>query len=127
MSLSSVPSPTPPGGVEPAGPPSFGPGLSRSAPFGRVLTAMVTPFRPDGSLDVSAAERLATHLVDDLAHDGLVISGTTGESPTTSDGEQDALLRAVVGAVGDRASIVAGVGTNDTAHSLELAKAAEKA
>ena len=67
------------------------------------------------------------HLVDDCAHDGLVVSGTTGESPTTSDAEQDALLRAVVEAVGDRATVVAGVGTNDTAHSVELAKAAEAA
>lgn len=88
---------------------------------------MVTPFDAAGRVDLDAAARLATHLVDDCAHDGLVISGTTGEAPTTSDAEQDALLRAVVEAVGDRASIVAGVGTNDTAHSIELAKAAEAA
>src|SRR5690349_25108464 len=96
-------------------------------PFGRLLTAMVTPMRSDGSLDVDGAARLASHLVDKQAHDGLVISGTTGESPTTTDAEKDALLRAVVEAVGDRATIVAGVGTNDTHHSVELAKAAEKA
>src|SRR4051812_49124053 len=98
-----------------------------AAPFGRVLSAMVTPFDGDGRLDTDAAGSLATHLVDHLGHDGLVISGTTGESPTTSDAEQDALLRAVVEAVGDRAHVVAGVGTNDTAHSIELVRAAEKA
>src|SRR4051795_10933560 len=96
-----------------------------AAPFGRVLSAMVTPFDSAGRLDTDGAAGLASHLVDDCGHDGLVISGTTGESPTTTDAEQDALLRAVVDAVGDRAMIVAGVGTNDTAHSVELAKAAE--
>jgi 4-hydroxy-tetrahydrodipicolinate synthase len=73
------------------------------APFGRLLTAMVTPFTPAGELDVDGAQRLAVHLVDDQRNDGLVISGTTGESPTTSDEEKDRLLRAVVEAVGDRA------------------------
>lgn len=96
-------------------------------PFGRLLTAMVTPFRPDGSLDVDGAQRLATHLVDEQRHDGLVISGTGGESPTTSDAEKETLLRAVVEAVGDRAQVVAGVGTNNTAHTVELAHTAEKA
>jgi 4-hydroxy-tetrahydrodipicolinate synthase len=96
-----------------------------NAPFGRVLTAMVTPFTADGALDLEAAQRLASHLVDQ-GNDGLVISGTTGESPTTSDDEKDALLRAVVEAVGDRAHVVAGVGTYDTAQSVELAKHAEK-
>jgi 4-hydroxy-tetrahydrodipicolinate synthase len=88
---------------------------------------MVTPFTADGSLDAEGAARLATYLVDEQAHDGLVINGTTGESPTTSDAEKDAVLRAVVEAVGDRARIVAGVGTNDTRHTVELARAAEKA
>jgi 4-hydroxy-tetrahydrodipicolinate synthase len=96
-------------------------------PFGRLLTAMVTPFAPDGSLDVDGAQRLATYLVDEQRNDGLVISGTGGESPTTSDAEKGTLLRAVVEAVGDRARIVAGVGTNNTAHTVELARAAEKA
>ncbi|MEZ0163835.1 4-hydroxy-tetrahydrodipicolinate synthase [Kineococcus sp. LSe6-4] len=95
-------------------------------PFGTVLSAMVTPFRPDGSLDLAAAGALAGHLVD-TGHDGLVVSGTTGESPTTSDQEKDALLRTVLDAVGDRATVVAGVGTNDTRHTVELARAAEKA
>jgi len=97
------------------------------APFGRLLTAMVTPFTPDGELDVAGAQRLAAHLVDVEHNDGLVVSGTTGESPTTSDEEKDRLLRAVVEAVGDRAHVVAGVGTNDTAHTVHSAQAAEKA
>jgi 4-hydroxy-tetrahydrodipicolinate synthase len=96
-------------------------------PFGRLLTAMVSPFRADGSLDVEGAARLATYLVDEQANDALVINGTTGESPTTSDGEKEQLIRAVVEAVGDRAKVVAGVGTNDTSHTIELATAAEKA
>ncbi|HZI95953.1 MAG TPA: 4-hydroxy-tetrahydrodipicolinate synthase [Actinomycetales bacterium] len=95
-------------------------------PFGAVLTAMVTPFDTGGALDLDGAAALATHLVD-AGNDGLVVSGTTGESPTTSDAEQDQLLRAVLDAVGGRARVVAGVGTNDTAHTLELARAAEKA
>ncbi|HET7531301.1 MAG TPA: 4-hydroxy-tetrahydrodipicolinate synthase [Mycobacteriales bacterium] len=95
------------------------------APFGRVLTAMVTPMTRDGALDLDAAQRLATHLVD-RGNDGLVVSGTTGESPTTTDEEKERLLRAVVEAVGDRAHVVAGVGTNDTAHTVELARKAEK-
>jgi 4-hydroxy-tetrahydrodipicolinate synthase len=90
--------------------------------LGTLLTAMVTPFAPDGSLDISAAARLANHLVDSGC-DGLVISGTTGESPTTTDAEKLELLRAVLEAVGDRARIIAGVGTYDTAHSIQLAKA----
>ena len=97
------------------------------APFGRLLTAMVTPFGSSGELDLAGAQRLATHLVDVERNDGLVISGTTGESPTTSDDEKDRLLRAVVEAVGDRAAVVAGVGTYDTAHTVHLAQAAEKA
>ncbi|HEX3787364.1 MAG TPA: 4-hydroxy-tetrahydrodipicolinate synthase [Mycobacteriales bacterium] len=96
-------------------------------PFGRVLTAMVTPFADDGSVDIDGAQRLASHLVDEGGNDGLVISGTTGESPTTSDEEKDRLLRAVLDAVGARATVIAGVGTNDTAHTVHLARAAEKA
>ena len=96
------------------------------APFGRVLTAMVTPFTADGGLDLDAAQRLAVHLVDQ-GNDGLVISGTTGESPTTTRAEKADLLRAVVDAVGGRAQVLAGAGTNDTRHSLELAADAEKA
>ncbi len=96
------------------------------APFGRVLTAMVTPFTDDGALDLDAAQALANHLVDN-GNDGLVVSGTTGESPTTSDDEKVALVRAVVDAVGDRAVVIAGVGTYDTAHSVDGARAAAAA
>ncbi|MCF3106613.1 4-hydroxy-tetrahydrodipicolinate synthase [Streptomyces roseoverticillatus] len=95
-------------------------------PFGRVLTAMVTPFSADGALDLDGAQRLATHLVD-AGNDGLIVNGTTGESPTTSDAEKAQLVRAVVEAVGDRAHVIAGAGTNHTHHSVELARAAEKA
>jgi len=97
------------------------------APFGRMLTAMITPMTPGGDLDTDGAARLATHLVDDMRNDGLVVSGTTGESPTTTDEEKDRLLRAVIEGVGDRAVVVAGAGTNDTAHSRHLAHQAERA
>ncbi|MCX4386030.1 4-hydroxy-tetrahydrodipicolinate synthase [Micromonospora peucetia] len=98
-----------------------------SRPFGRVLTAMVTPFTADGSLDLDGAARLASYLVDEQGNDALVVNGTTGESPTTTDTEKEQLIRAVVEAVGDRAKVVAGVGTNDTRHTIELSAAAEKA
>jgi 4-hydroxy-tetrahydrodipicolinate synthase len=101
-------------------------GMSSAPLFGRVLTAMVTPMFPDGRVDLDGAQRLATHLVAH-GHDGLIVSGTTGESPTTSDAEKDQLLRAVVEAVGDRSHIVAGVGSNNTAHSVDNAQAAAKA
>lgn len=94
-----------------------------TAPLGRVLTAMVTPLTGDGSLDLAAAQALASHLVEQ-GNDGLVVSGTTGESPTTTDQEKLDLLRAVLDAVGDRARVIAGVGTFDTRHSVEAARAA---
>lgn len=97
-------------------------GFDASTRLGTVLTAMVTPFTPDGSVDSDAAVRLANHLVD-AGCDGLVVSGTTGESPTTTDDEKVALLGAVLGAVGDRARVIAGAGSYDTAHSVRLAKA----
>jgi len=96
-------------------------------PFGRLQTAMVTPFNSDGSLNLSEAKRLAAHLVDVQGNDALVINGTTGESPTTTDAEKLALLEAVLEEVGDRARILAGVGTFDTHHTLELARQAEHA
>jgi 4-hydroxy-tetrahydrodipicolinate synthase len=88
---------------------------------------MVTPMTSDGSVDYAGAARLADYLVTQMRNDGLVLSGTTGESPTTSDGEKDRLLRTVVEAVGGRATVVAGIGTNDTAHTCELARQAERA
>ncbi|MEO7069431.1 MAG: 4-hydroxy-tetrahydrodipicolinate synthase [Nostocoides sp.] len=99
---------------------------SPTSAFGRVASAMVTPMTADGSLDLPAAQRLATRLADH-GHDGLVVSGTTGEAPTTTDAEKAALIRAVVEAVGDRVRITAGVGSNDTAHTLESARQAAAA
>lgn len=96
------------------------------APFGHVLTAMVTPFTAGGELDLDGAAVLAARLVDE-GNDGLVVNGTTGEAPTTSDSEKADLVRAVVDAVGGRAAVVAGVGTNDTAHTVTLAQDAAKA
>lgn len=98
-------------------------GFDAPARLGTVLTAMVTPFHPDGSLDTAMAKKVANHLVDSGC-DGLVVSGTTGESPTTTDDEKRELLAAVLDAVGDRARVIAGAGTYDTAHSVHLAKAA---
>jgi len=95
-------------------------------PFGRVLTAMVTPFTADLDLDLDTAAALADRLVRQ-GNDGLVVNGTTGESPTTTREEKAALVRAVVDAVGDRAHVLAGVGGSDTAHVVELSRDAEKA
>ena len=97
-----------------------------AGPFGRVLTAMVTPFTADGRLDLDGVARVATHLADH-GNDGLVVSGTTGEAPTTSVAEDGEILRAVVSAVGDRCTVVAGIGTNHTEHSVELARQAQDA
>ena len=99
--------------------------MTTAAPFGRVLTAMASAFHDDLSVDVDGTARIAAHLVDH-GHDGVVVSGTTGESPTTSVAEDGDILRAVKDAVGARATVVAGVGTNATAHSVELARQAEK-
>lgn len=95
------------------------------APFGRMMTAMATAFAADGSVDLDQTAAIAAHLVDN-GHDGVVVSGTTGESPTTSVFEDGEILRVVKDAVGHRAKVVAGVGTNATAHSVELARQAEK-
>ncbi len=102
------------------------PHTSSRAPLGRVLTAMVTPFREDLSLDLDAAQRLATYLVE-RGSDGLVVNGTTGESPTTTDHEQQLMVQAVVEAVGDRATVVAGASSNDPVHASERARLAAKA
>ncbi len=97
-----------------------------AAPFGRVLTAMVTPFTADGSVDPAGVGAVADHLLRH-GHAGVVVSGTTGESPTTTVPEDAEILRATKDAVGDRGTVIAGVGTNSTAHSVELAVQAEKA
>ncbi|MFR0351843.1 4-hydroxy-tetrahydrodipicolinate synthase [Streptomyces sediminimaris] len=99
---------------------------TRVPPFGRALCAMITPFTEEGALDADGAQRLAAHLVS-RGCDGLVLSGTTGESPTTTDAEKARLIEAVREAVGGRAPVVAGVGTFDTRHTVALARAAEKA
>src|SRR5579859_355785 len=94
------------------------------APFGQMVTAMITPMTSDGAVDFDGAARLADYLVTDMRNDGLVINGTTGEAPTTTAAEQEQLLRVVLDTVGSRAKVVAGVGTNATAHTIELAKLA---
>jgi 4-hydroxy-tetrahydrodipicolinate synthase len=96
------------------------------ARFGRVVTAMVTPFTEDLSLDVDRAQELAGWLVDH-GSDGLVVTGSTGESATLTDQEKITMWRAVAEAVGDRATVIAGTGTYDTAHSIHLSEEAEKA
>lgn len=99
-----------------------------SAPvFGRVLTAMVSPMTEEGAIDLPRARELACRLVDEQRCDGIVVNGTTGESPTTTDEEKAQLVRTVVEAVGEDAAVVAGVGTNDTAHTVELARSAADA
>ena len=99
-----------------------------SAPvFGRLLTAMVTPMTFDGAVDLRRPGELAHKLVEEQNNDGIVVNGTTGESPTTTDSEKAEIVKAVVEAVGSDAAVVAGVGTNDTAHTIELAHQAAEA
>lgn len=98
-----------------------------AAPFGRLMTAMITPMTSDGAVDYDGAAALASYLTGDMRNEGLVVNGTTGEAPTTTDEEKARLVRVVREAVGDRVSVIAGVGTNVTAHSIELARQAEKA
>jgi 4-hydroxy-tetrahydrodipicolinate synthase len=99
--------------------------MTSAAPFGRLLTAMATAFTDDGEVDLEGTAAIAAHLVEH-GHDGVVVSGTTGESPTTTVAEDGRILQAVKDAVGDRATVIAGVGTNATAHSVELAVQAAK-
>ena len=94
-------------------------------PFGTVLTAMITPFTKDDKVDIEGAARLAKHLVE-LGNDGIVVNGTTGESATTTEIEKNQVLKAVLEEVGSKAKVVAGVGSNDTAHTVGLAKDAVK-
>lgn len=97
---------------------------SAQRPFGMVLTAMATAFNDDGSLDLEGTKRVAKHLIAN-GHDGIVVSGTTGESPTTTVEEDGKIFRAVREAVGPEIKLVAGIGTNDTRTTLELAAQAE--
>jgi 4-hydroxy-tetrahydrodipicolinate synthase len=94
--------------------------------LGEVLTAIVTPFDPEGRVDLDRFRALARHLVDN-GSDGLVVTGTTGEAPTLSDDEKESLWRAAVDEVGDRATVVAGTGTYDTHHSVSLTRRAAAA
>ena len=94
--------------------------------FGTILTAMVTPFDAGLAVDYAGAERLAAWLLEN-GSDGLVVAGTTGESPTLTDDEKLELFRVVIAAVGDRAPVVVGTGTYDTRHSIEFTRAAERA
>ncbi|WP_259809259.1 4-hydroxy-tetrahydrodipicolinate synthase [Aestuariimicrobium sp. p3-SID1156] len=92
--------------------------------LGRLVTAMVTPFTPDGALDLKRAGELATRLVDEQANDAIVVNGTTGESPTTTEDEKFKVVEAALGAVDDRATVIAGVGSFDTAHTVRMARRA---
>src|ERR1700741_1915144 len=96
------------------------------APFGPMMTAMITPMHSDGTVDYDGAARLADHLVTDMRNDGLVVNGTTGEAPTTTDDEKERLLPVVPEAVGPRAKVVAGGDTNVPEHPIELARSAER-
>jgi 4-hydroxy-tetrahydrodipicolinate synthase len=95
-------------------------------PFGRLITAMVTPFTKEGEIDWNGVEKIAAHLVS-IGHDGIAVNGTTGEAPTTSDEEKDQIIKVVRKVVGDKIKIIAGAGNNETSHSVEQAKNAAKA
>ena len=95
-------------------------------PFGRLITAMVTPFTKSGEIDWAGVEKIAAHLVS-TGHDGIVLNGTTGEAPTTSDDEKDQIIKVVRKVVGEKIKIIAGAGNNETSHSLEQAQRAAKA
>lgn len=97
-----------------------------TSPFGRVLTAMVTPMAPGGDVDEKGVDALVDHLLAH-GHDGLVVNGTTGESATLTDDESIGMVRRVKDRAGERAKVVAGVGSNDTAHSVEMAGRAVEA
>lgn len=100
--------------------------MSIPAPFGRLLTAMVTPFKDDLSIDWPGVERLAAHL-QATGHDGIVVNGTTGEAPTTSDDEKIEIIKVVKKATGGKLKVVAGAGNNETSHSIEQAEMAARA
>ena len=95
------------------------------APFGRLTTAMITPFAKSGEIDWAGVEKLASHLVA-TGHEGIVLNGTTGEAPTTSDDEKDEIIKVVRKTVGSKIKIIAGAGNNETSHSVEQAKRAAK-
>lgn len=100
--------------------------MSIPTPFGRLLTAMITPFKDDLSIDWAGVEKLAAHLAS-TGHDGIVVNGTTGEAPTTSDEEKVEIIKVVKKATGGKLKIVAGAGNNETSHSVEQAEMAANA
>lgn len=100
--------------------------MSIPAPFGRLITAMVTPFKDDLAIDWAGVEKLAAHL-QSTGHDGIVVNGTTGEAPTTSDTEKVEIIAAVKRATGGKVKVIAGAGNNETSHSIEQAQMAAKA
>ena len=100
--------------------------MSTPAPFGRMLTAMVTPFTKDGAIDWNAVEKIADHLVN-TGHDGIVVNGTTGEAPTTKSSEKEEIIRVVKKTVGSHIKVVSGAGDNETDYSVNQAKRSEAA
>src|SRR5260370_34859729 len=115
MTTNAVPHSASPGGRSP-----------QAAPFGQMITAMITPMTPDGAVDFDGAARLAEYLVTDMRNDGLVINGTTGEAPTTTDAEKERLPRVVLEAVGPRPTGGAGAGRKVPPHTLQLTRRAER-
>ena len=100
--------------------------MSTQAPFGRLLTAMVTPFNEDGSIDWAGVEKLAQHLVD-TGHDGIAVNGTTGEAPTTKSSEKLEIIKVVKKVVGTKIQVLSGAGDNETAYTVEQAKRSQDA
>jgi 4-hydroxy-tetrahydrodipicolinate synthase len=100
--------------------------MSTQAPFGRLLTAMVTPFNEDGSIDWAGVEKLAQHLVD-TGHDGIAVNGTTGEAPTTKSSEKLEIIKVVKKVVGSKIHVLSGAGDNETAYTVEQAKRSQDA
>ncbi|MFM2214935.1 MAG: hypothetical protein RJA88_304 [Actinomycetota bacterium] len=100
--------------------------MSTQAPFGRLLTAMVTPFDKDGSIDWAGVEKLAQHLVD-TGHDGIAVNGTTGEAPTTKSSEKLEIIKVVKKVVGSKIQVLSGAGDNETSYTVEQAKRSQDA
>ena len=100
--------------------------MSTHAPFGRLLTAMVTPFDKDGAIDWAGLEKLAQHLVD-TGHDGIAVNGTTGEAPTTKSSEKLEIIKVVKKVVGSKIQVLSGAGDNETAYTVEQAKRSQDA
>ena len=100
--------------------------MSTHAPFGRLITAMVTPFDKDGAIDWDGVAKLAQHLVD-TGHDGIAVNGTTGEAPTTKSSEKLEIIRVVKSVVGSKIQVLSGAGDNETAYTVEQAKRSQDA